>query len=586
MIEVELISYTQNPVNVIESAASTCYDSTPTDGRIMNHCYKSGHHSVLEFAEFAFKIKGVSRACYDENTEILTKDGWKYFNELQNDEVVATLNPITNNVEFNKINEKIKYYYQGEMDCYKSQNTDLVVTPNHKLYQKPYDGRKDREWELKSSEDIKYNRFYFNKKFDYNNNIDDNINIEGYTYFRKNNIGNLFEKKVNSASFKREDFYKLLAWYISEGSCCYNKNENSFTISICQLKKHNIPFIKEAIEKCGFNSFRDKNNVRFKSLLLGKFFKSLGNSYTKHIPFNLFDNFNKRLAKIFIDEYIKGDGTIDSNGCAKIYTISPVLSDQLYTLCYIAGYTASVHIDNRVGSHHAVNGEEVVSNYPCYVLNISRKGKRNFTPVIKKKKHFNVINYNGYVYCVNVPNHIIFVRRNGKAVWCGNCTHQLVRHRLASFAQRSQRYCSEDGFQYVIPPKIKNDPKALDLYENLMNYISRTYNELLERNIEPEDARFVLPNACETEICVKMDLRELIHFCNERLCACAQWEIRQLASKMKEKVIEVEPKFAPYLVPKCEKLSPYSFCTESKKRSCGRHPVIGDIFKKAENKNE
>ena len=105
---------------------------------------------------------------------------------------------------------------------------------------------------------------------------------------------------------------------------------------------------------------------------------------------------------------------------------------------------------------------------------------------------------------------------------------------------------------------------------------------MLERNIEPEDARFVLPNACETEICVKMDLRELIHFCNERLCACAQWEIRQLASKMKEKVVEVEPKFAPYLVPKCEKLSPYNFCTESKKRSCGRHPVIGDIFKKVE----
>lgn len=164
--------------------------------------------------------------------------------------------------------------------------------------------------------------------------------------------------------------------------------------------------------------------------------------------------------------------------------------------------------------------------------------------------------------------------------------NQLVRHRLASFAQRSQRYVTENGFQYVIPPKIKNDPQALDLYENLMNYISRTYSELLERNIEPEDARFVLPNACETEICVKMDLRELIHFCNERLCACAQWEIRQLASKMKEKVVEVEPKFAPYLVPKCEKLSPYSFCTESKKRSCGRHPVIGDIFKKAENKNE
>ena len=61
-VKVKLISYTTNPVDTIEEAASTCYDSSPTGGKIMNHCYKSGHHSVLEFADFTFKISGVSRA--------------------------------------------------------------------------------------------------------------------------------------------------------------------------------------------------------------------------------------------------------------------------------------------------------------------------------------------------------------------------------------------------------------------------------------------------------------------------------------------------------------------------------------------
>ena len=60
--KVELIKYTTNPVEAIEEAASTCYDSSPTGGKIMNHCYKSGHHSVLEFADFTFRITGVSRA--------------------------------------------------------------------------------------------------------------------------------------------------------------------------------------------------------------------------------------------------------------------------------------------------------------------------------------------------------------------------------------------------------------------------------------------------------------------------------------------------------------------------------------------
>ena len=158
-------------------------------------------------------------------------------------------------------------------------------------------------------------------------------------------------------------------------------------------------------------------------------------------------------------------------------------------------------------------------------------------------------------------------------------THQLVRHRLASFAQRSQRYCKEGGFDYVVPPKIRMNEEAVEIYKESLNQIRTAYEDLINLGIPAEDARFILPNACETQICVKMDLRELIHFCNERLCACSQWEIRQLAQEMKKAVEAVAPECAKYLVPKCEAHSPYNFCTEMKKRSCGRHQVISEVIK-------
>ena len=159
-------------------------------------------------------------------------------------------------------------------------------------------------------------------------------------------------------------------------------------------------------------------------------------------------------------------------------------------------------------------------------------------------------------------------------------THQLVRHRVASYAQRSQRYCKEDGFKTVTPASVKRNPEALEKYEATIEQLKVVYSELLSMGIPPEDARMLLPNACCTEICVKMNLRELSHFCNERMCTCAQWEIRQLAKKMAEAAISVEPMLADYIVPKCEANKPYCFCTESKSRSCGKHPVISDVVEK------
>lgn len=158
-------------------------------------------------------------------------------------------------------------------------------------------------------------------------------------------------------------------------------------------------------------------------------------------------------------------------------------------------------------------------------------------------------------------------------------THQLVRHRLASYAQRSQRYCGENNFGYVIPPSIERNKEAKDTFVSLMGYIGMQYDRLQKAGIPNEDARYVLPNACETTIEVKMNGRALIHFFNERLCTRAQWEIRQMAMMMKKCVEEYDEQcaeFAKLFVPKCEAHLGTPFCTEHS--TCGKHPLLKDIY--------
>jgi thymidylate synthase (FAD) len=113
------------------------------------------------------------------------------------------------------------------------------------------------------------------------------------------------------------------------------------------------------------------------------------------------------------------------------------------------------------------------------------------------------------------------------------CSHQLVRHRIASFSQQSQRYVSHrERFAAVTPPSVAAQPELAARYTTLLGEIHAVYRELLEAGIPAEDARFVLPNAAETKLVVSMNARELHHFFALRCCRRAQWEIRAMAVEM------------------------------------------------------
>ncbi len=154
------------------------------------------------------------------------------------------------------------------------------------------------------------------------------------------------------------------------------------------------------------------------------------------------------------------------------------------------------------------------------------------------------------------------------------CTHQLVRHRMASFSQQSQRYVNLSEPDYVLPETIEKNSKTKKFFESAMKDLWDVYNKLTENNIPDEDARYVLPNAAKTSIVITMNARELYHFFSLRCCLKAQWEIRDMANKMLSLVKRVAPVLFEDAGPRCKQLG---YCPESE--SCGLMPTKKDVLK-------
>lgn len=129
-------------------------------------------------------------------------------------------------------------------------------------------------------------------------------------------------------------------------------------------------------------------------------------------------------------------------------------------------------------------------------------------------------------------------------------SHQLVRHRIASYSQRSQRYVKENGFEYVIPPSIQGNPRAMERFEGVMARLQEEY-QALQGMVPAEDARFVLPNACTTSLMATFNARSLLNFFEHRTCRRAQWEIRGLAERMLDLVRGVAPNLFSGAGPTC-----------------------------------
>ena len=152
-------------------------------------------------------------------------------------------------------------------------------------------------------------------------------------------------------------------------------------------------------------------------------------------------------------------------------------------------------------------------------------------------------------------------------------SHQLVRHRIASFNQQSQRYVKfNENYEYIVPDSIKQNQKINEKYKSFISDIHEFYEEMLNNGIEAEDARYILPNSSETKMIVTMNARELLHFFTVRCCNRAQTEIRDLAILMLKNVKKAAPAVFEKAGPNCLRVS----CPEGK-YSCGNPPLASDF---------
>jgi len=154
------------------------------------------------------------------------------------------------------------------------------------------------------------------------------------------------------------------------------------------------------------------------------------------------------------------------------------------------------------------------------------------------------------------------------------CSHQLVRHRLASYSQQSQRFITLQDLKYVTPQSITSHPQFRARYHQQVREAHQLYDEMVKAGIPREDARYVLPSGLETNLVMTMNARELLQACALRLCPRSQWEIVELFERIKTEVKQVAPTLGEELRPKCYKLT---YCDEPK--SCGLFPTLKETAK-------
>ena len=216
---------------------------------------------------------------------------------------------------------------------------------------------------------------------------------------------------------------------------------------------------------------------------------------------------------------------------------------------------------------HTLSPEEVVALGArlCYskarvddlLTRVSERDQTEFVNRIMKMGHDSVLEHASFTFGIEGVSRVLLA--------------QITRHRLASFSVQSQRYVSyESGFGYIVPPKIEAlGEEAVQEFEQQMDTLHQWYTRWQEKlgtgEGGNEDARFVLPGACETRMMVTMNVRELRHFLSLRMCSRAQWEIRALATEMHRLCMEVAPALFANAGPGCLR----GACPEGEK-TCGR----------------
>jgi len=374
--------------------------------------------------------------CYSWDTEVLTSVGWVRIDELTVEHEVATL---IDGARFDYVHplQVQSYRHVGRMYSVSSTQVDLCVTDNHKLYAKPRCKGKLEDlgvdnancvggYGLYTSASLYGKEYRLKRDGDWGGADPAGVLLEEEVYdCGERELTSGVQRSFKTAEAKvipLQAFAGILGAYLAEGSLVWNEHSGTYAIVISQLKEPN---------RVAFAAFLDHHGVKYslnKSgfMLYGKqWFQWFGElrqwSKKKFIPEYVF-NWTKETQRVLFDWMFWGDGS-ESATALHYFTSSEKLADDVQRLALHVGYSATIK-PPRPGGEHVIKGVKTFCQ-PGYVVSILRKKNSptiNHSHVKKQRAQFEGwINYDGEVYCPSMPyGNVVYVRRNGKPVWCGN----------------------------------------------------------------------------------------------------------------------------------------------------------------------
>ena len=395
--------------------------------------------------------------CYDDQTEILTNQGWRFFKDLTKNDEVFTLTD-KNFVELHKPNKLFEYDYNGEMYHFKTKSLDLLVTPNHRMVvdqagsgirkfveaqdfdfnnhripkQSVWQGVEREFFVLPSVDIFKGNGSvsHFSeeeietirtrrREGDVYESIANDFNCNAVTILSicaKPNYGQSLLTTYQTAplSIKMDDWLAFFGFWLAEG---FTDNEkiapsHGYRVSICQVNEQKRKEIKEVLDRLPFSYAQEGINFVICNKQLWAYLRQFGKKYDKFIPQKI-KALSKRQLKILFDWMVKGDGHIrKTTGQINYWTTSKRLADGLQEVILKLGFLGTISVQEARVSE--IKGRKVYANQ-CYVLGVQQARHYRL-----REENICKVFYQGKVYCCEVENHTVFVRRNGRVSWCGN----------------------------------------------------------------------------------------------------------------------------------------------------------------------
>ena len=372
--------------------------------------------------------------CFDKETEIFTNNGWKYFKDLKENDEVYTLNKETLIPEWQKPINYISYYSKDKLLHFKNARMDLMVTKNHNILVQNMDNSvKDKSFKLRQAE--KVGRKSKNRMYSGVNWIGEHKEYE-YLGTKKTDI---------------DTYLKFMAYWLADGSCTPNKG--SYNIKIAQT---NNEWMYNELKKLPFKIYKCKDSLVIHNKELGEYLKQFGKCTNKFIPENI-KLLSPNLLDIFLLAYAKTDGHIAKGKYWKgyqfkdnisFYTTSNQMSADLGELIMKAGGTPSYYLNNCKGKQVQFKNGIYAINNDCWIINYNKQ-VYNWTCYMDIQE----VEYNDYVYCVEVEKHnTLLVRRNGKVCWSGNCRSTKAPYYDDSLITQGGRIVRdpETGKQYTV----------------------------------------------------------------------------------------------------------------------------------------